>query len=118
MLNIFYDFVKSRTLDIYFENGCLVHFIANYTTDRRLERYEIHGYNISAYLEGISQGTICYDGKTHEIEKGNTSSTWEQNRYFINRVKDDQPIDLPAANLDEAVKTMALVEAIKAGTRD
>ena len=103
---------------IYFENGCLVHFIANYTTDRRLERYEIHGYNISAYLEGISQGTICYDGKTHEIEKGNTSSTWEQNRYFINRVKDDLPIDLPAANLDEAVKTMALVEAIKAGTRD
>ncbi|HIC17868.1 TPA: Gfo/Idh/MocA family oxidoreductase [Candidatus Poribacteria bacterium] len=103
---------------IYFENGCLVHFIANYTTDKRLERYEIHGHNISAYLEGISQGTICCDGQTHEIEKGNTSSTWEQNRYFINRIKDDQPIDLPAANLDEAVKTMTLVEAIKAGTRD
>ena len=103
---------------IYFENGCLVNFIANYTTDRRLERYEIHGHNISAYLEGISQGTICYGGETHEIERGNTSSTWEQNRYFINRIKDDLPIDLPAANLDEAVKTMKLVEAIKAGTKD
>ena len=37
---------------VLFENGCVAHLIANYTTDARLERYEIHGREISAYLEG------------------------------------------------------------------
>lgn len=32
--------------------------------------------------------------------------------------KEDRPVSLPAANLDEAVKTMALAEAILAGLRD
>ena len=40
-----------------FENGCVVSITANYTTDARLERYEIHGRDVSAYLEGIRQDT-------------------------------------------------------------
>lgn len=102
---------------ILFENDCLAHLIANYTTDARLQRYEIHGHDISAYLEGVSHGTIFCDGQQQELSGTGTSGTEEQNRYFIDAVKADRPISLPAANLDEGVKTMELAEAILAGLR-
>ena len=35
-----------------FENGVVAQLIHNYTTNARLERYEIHGHEISAYMEG------------------------------------------------------------------
>ncbi len=97
---------------IRFENGCVAQLIANYTTDARLERYEIHGRNISAYLEGVSRGTVFADGKQSELTGTATGGTVEQNRYFLDCVKSDTPVSLPAANLDEAVKTMQLAEAI------
>ncbi len=97
---------------ILFENGCVAQLIANYTTDARLERYEIHGRNISAYLEGVSRGTVFCDGKKHELNVTGTGGTAEQNRYFLDCVKSDTPVSLPAANLDEAIKTMQLAETI------
>jgi predicted dehydrogenase len=102
---------------ILFENGCVAHLIANYTTDARLERYEIHGRDISAYLEGVSRGTVFCDGGQHELSSTGTGGTEEQNRYFLDCIKWDRPISLPAANLDEAIKTMELAEAILAGLR-
>jgi len=102
---------------ILFGNGCVAHLIANYTTDARLERYEIHGRDISAYLEGVSQGFVLCDGKRHDLS-GEGSGTNEQNRYFLDCVKANRPVSLPAANLDEAVKTMELAEAILAGLRE
>ena len=47
---------------IVFENECVAQLSANYTTDARLERYEIHGRDISAYLEGIRGGEFVCDG--------------------------------------------------------
>lgn len=105
---------------VLFENGCLLHLIHNYTTDARLERYEIHGQNISAYLEGVSQGVVLCDGQTHELGGSRvraSGGTVEQNRYFLDCIQEDRPVSLPAANLDEAVKTMELAEAILAGLR-
>lgn len=102
---------------ILFDNGCLVHLIANYTTDARLERYEIHGRDISAYLEGVSHGVVFCDGEKHELSGAGSSGTEEQNRYFLDCIRADRPISLPAANLDEAVKTMELAEAILGSVR-
>ena len=103
---------------ILFENGCLGHLISNYTTDSRLQRYEIHGRDISAYLEGISQGTVFCDGKQHELRELGTGGRREDIRYFLDCVKEDRPVSLPAANLDEAIKTMELAEAIMSGLRE
>ncbi len=100
---------------IVFANGCLAHFIANYTTDARLERYEIHGRGISAYLEGVRQGVVVFDGERHELTRSGSSGTLEQDRYFLDCVKYDTPVSLPAANLDEAVKTMEVADAILSG---
>jgi predicted dehydrogenase len=101
-----------------FANGCVGHLIANYTTDARLERYEIHGHWISAYLEGVNQGELVYEGQRVPLDPGTGSNgTREQNRYFLDCVAERRPIALPAADLDEAIKTMELAEAILAGTR-
>ncbi len=97
---------------ILFESGCVAQLIANYTTDARLERYEIHGRDISAYLEGVSQGTVYCDGTQHKLIEPGSGGTVEQNRYFLDCIKSDTPVSLPAASLDEAVKTMELAGRI------
>lgn len=100
---------------ILFDNGCVAQHIANYTTDARLERYEIHGKDISAYLEGVSHGNVFCDGTKHELNEPGSGGTVEQNRYFLNCVKSNTPVSFPAANLDEAVKTMQLADDILDG---
>ena len=111
------DYKDVHAALILFDNGCVAQHIANYTTDARLERYEIHGRDISAYLEGVSHGTVFSDGTQHKLTEAGTGGTVEQNRYFLDCVKSDTPVALPAANLDEAVKTMQLAEDILNGLR-
>ena len=111
------DYKDVHAALILFDNGCVAQHIANYTTDARLERYEIHGRNISAYLEGVSHGTVFCDGTQHKLTEAGTGGTVEQNRYFLDCVKSDTPVSFPAANLDEAVKTMQLAEDILNGLR-
>ena len=112
------DYKDVHAALILFDNGCVAQHIANYTTDARLERYEIHGRDISAYLEGVSQGTVFCDGTQHKLTQAGTGGTVEQNRYFLDCVKSDTPVSFPAANLDEAVKTMQLADAILSGLRE
>ena len=111
------DYKDVHAALILFDNGCVAQHIANYTTDARLERYEIHGRDISAYLEGVSHGTVFCDGTQHKLTEAGTGGTVEQNRYFLDCVKSDTPVSFPAANLDEAVKTMQLAEDILNGLR-
>ncbi len=111
------DYKDVHAALILFKNGCVAQLIANYTTDARLERYEIHGRDISAYLEGVSQGTIFCDGTQHKLTEPGSSGSVEQNRYFLDCVKSDTPVSLPAANLDEAVKTMQLAADILSGLK-
>ena len=112
----------SRYKDVYaalvvFENGCVAQLTHNYTTDARLERYEIHGREVSAYLEGVKGGVVFQDGDRIELGGSESNGTAEQARYFLDCVKYNRPVSLPAADLDEAVKTMQLAEAILAGLR-
>ena len=102
---------------VLFENGCLAHLIFNWTTDGRLERYEIHGHDISAYLEGLNQGVVFCDGTRHELPNSGNGAA-EEERYFLDCVKENRPIELPACNVEEAIKTMELAEAILAGLRE
>src|SRR5207302_4229295 len=88
---------------ILFANGCVAHLIANYTTDARLERYEIHGREISAYLEGISQGLVVCDGERHSLNGTGSNGTREQDRFFLVCVCEERPIALTGAALHEDV---------------
>ena len=103
---------------VVFENDCVAQICANYTTDARLERYEIHGRDISAYLEGISTCELVCDGERKHLQKDGTDSTLAQAAHFFDCIKADRPIGPPAADLDEAIATMELATAILAGLRD
>ena len=102
-----------------FDNGCIAHLVANVTSGARLERYEIHGAGISAYLEGVHRGHLVADGVVTELaapgmpaaETGG-GGTLEQDRYFFDCIRNDRPIALPACDLDEAVATMELMAAV------
>ena len=95
-----------------FENGCIGHLVANITSGGRLERYEIHGAGISAYLEGVNRGHVVVDGEVTELAGDAAGSTREQDRYFLDCIRNDRPIGPPACDLDEAVATMELMAAI------
>ena len=102
---------------VLFENGCLANLIFNWTSDARLERYEIHGRDISAYLEGVNKAVVFCDGERRELPRPPTGGTEEEDRYFLDCAKSGARVEPPACNLDEAVKTMELAEAILAGLR-
>ena len=107
----------SRHRDAYgalirFENGCIAHLIANVTSGARLERYELHGAGISAYLEGVSHGQVVEDGVVTALTGTGDRSTLEQDRYFLDCVRHDRPIAAPACDLTEAVATMELAARI------
>ena len=104
---------------VVFENGCVAQIAANYTGPERLQRYEVHGRDISAYLVGISEGcVVTHEGRVDLMDPAGSGGGIELDRFFIDCVKDDLPISPPAADLDEAVKTMDLAEAILSGLRE
>ncbi len=114
---------NSRFVDVYaalirFENGCVAQITANFTTDARLERYEIHGRDCSAYLEGVRRALVQRDGKEEVFDTVESAGTAEQARFLVDCIKEDRPVDLPAAGLDEAVETMKLADRIRAELRD
>ena len=102
---------------VLFENGCVAQITANYTTDLRLERYEIHGRGISAYLEGVKGGTVVVDGERRELTS-TSDAIRAKDQFFLDCIREDRSVGLPGANLDEAVKTMELAEAILAGLQE
>lgn len=115
--------VNSPYVDVYaalirFDNGCVAQLTANFTTDARLERYEIHGRDCSAYLEGVRRVVVKRDGKEQVFDELESAGTAEQARFLVDCIKDDRPVDLPAAGLDEAVETMKLADRIRAELRD
>ncbi len=88
---------NSRFVDVYaalirFENGCVAQFIANFTTDARLERYEIHGRDCSAYLEGVKEAVVQRDGKREVFNTVESGGTAEQARFLIDCIKEDRPV--------------------------
>jgi len=99
-----------------FDNGCVAQLTHSYTAGGRLERYELHGVGVSAYLEGVNKGELHLVNETPKsLEPDTPDSATAQDRYFVDCVRFDRPISPPAANLDEAVKTMELCEVILAG---
>ena len=112
------DYKDVHAALIRFDNDVVAQLTHNYTSGGRLERYELHGDGISAYLEGIRGGTIHTVGDDPQpMATDRPDGATAQARYFLDCVRDHRPVGLPAANLDEAVKTMELCEAILAGLR-
>lgn len=110
------DYPDVHAALVTFDNGCVAQLTHNYTAGARLERYELHGDGISVYLEGVRAGTVqTVDGESYQLQPDTPDSATAQARFFVDSVRGDGPIGAPAADLDEAVKTMQLCEQILAG---
>ena len=110
-----------------FESGAVGHIICNYSSSTRMERAQIFGNGITVVLEGSHPtGPIPYTFEMAKLYKGNlrniiTSETkdscWnagfvQENRFFIDCIKHERPPRLPAADLEEAVRTMEIIESV------
>ena len=101
---------------ITFDNGVIAQFTANYTTGGRMERYEIHGDGISAYLEGVSEGYVVADGERRELRPNSGHRSWElQNRHFVECLRTGAGFS-PGCDISDALKTISLGEQIRRQT--
>jgi predicted dehydrogenase len=89
-------------------------------------RAEIHGRNVSAYVDAERQSYIVADSGEPEVfdsksfgrpfgsEPEHWLGFWHESRYFIDCVKDGRQ---PSCNFADAVKTWELIEQIYAAAR-
>ena len=96
------------------KSGTIIQLTAAYTTGGRLERYEIHGLGISAYLEGVEGGYVVVDGERREIELAAANDTKMQAEHFIDLVSRGAPVATPACGLPAALRAMEVVETVLA----
>ena len=120
----------SFTALLRFEGGATGLLNYNLTSPVRIEKVSFHGRNGSAFLVGLAetcvvhQGDLTYD--LRNVRRYDPSSPewsdrpynatingwWDQARYFIDCVRDDRQPAFPASNLEDAVKTMDLIDLI------
>ena len=104
---------------IEFENGVVCQFGAAYTAGGRLERYEIHGRYVSAYLEGVDRGWLVRGNETKDLSTGYTrgSDLIAQDSEFVGAVLAGRPFSDNAATLESSRDTIRLCERILDGGR-
>jgi predicted dehydrogenase len=120
----------SFTALLRFQSGATGLLNYNLTSPIRLERVSFHGPEVSAVLEGLADSCVVYDRDVvHDltnVRRRDPSSPewsdrpanpfnngwWHQDRFFLDAVRERRPITFPASNLEDAVKTMELIDMI------
>ncbi|MBM3238911.1 Gfo/Idh/MocA family oxidoreductase [Candidatus Poribacteria bacterium] len=102
---------------IKFENGCCGVMMSHYGVGFRIQRAEVHAEDFSAYLD-LTGAPKC---ELYDKEKAYAKSLdldavggpgFNETRHFIECIKEDKT---PWSNLEDALKTMKLCEAIERG---
>ncbi len=116
-----------------FESGGVGILNSNRTSGGRVLRFEAHSKGISAYgdipgLPGIDKLVMLRDDQPYQTAeiirnedlvgkyaaKTHYDGTFQMNRHFIDCIKQDKQ---PAANFEDAVKTMEVIKKIQTGPR-
>jgi virulence factor len=117
-------FANAITAYVTFSTGAvgLLHF--SYVTGRRIFRAELHGQNVTAYVDADRESYIVADDGEPEVAPSSSFGKaqgdrpehwlgfWHEHRSFIDCVKAGQQ---PSSNFADAAKTMELVDRIYAG---
>src|SRR3954447_13145003 len=111
-----------------FDSGATALFHNHLLGEVRSEKLTIHGRRSSAFLEGLAQRCVVHkDDFTHDlhlIEHIDPSAPqwadrprqpylngwWDQDRFFLDCVREQRPPSYPASDLDDAVRTMELID--------
>jgi predicted dehydrogenase len=123
----------SFTAMIRFTNGSTGLLNYNLTSPVRIEKVSFHGNQASAFLVGLADSCIVHKGDaTYDltnIRRRDPSSPewsdrphnpyingwWHQDRFFLDAVREGREVAFPASNLEDAVKTMELIDMIRDG---
>lgn len=103
---------------IEFESGAMGHYISHWQTPGRW-RVDLYGQDIRVYLEPLEEGYILQRNvepipiEIDEVDRQFKAGVHAQNRYFIDCVKENKIPERPAATLEDAAKTMELIETIR-----
>jgi predicted dehydrogenase len=105
-----------------FENGATGHYISNWTSPGRWS-VNLYGQDCKITLAPLERGAMLQrDGQQNDlpidpVDENYKPGIYAQARYFINCVREHRKPLFPAADLDDAVRTMKLVEAIRGGSQ-
>ncbi len=108
-----------------FRNGGVGVLLSEYHTTK-VERLEIHAEGLLVELSGSDapyrEGRVFNEGgwQTLALPPGDRTDPdgfYEEDQHFIARVAAGRPVTPPAADLEDAVRTMELAEAIAAAAR-
>jgi predicted dehydrogenase len=108
---------------IRFENEAIGHFVANLISPDRWKAI-LYGFDLRIDLCPLEEGKLSRRGsEASDLPKGEMDAKFKpglygQDSYFVDRVRRELPIERPAANLDDALGTMRLVEAIERAQRN
>jgi predicted dehydrogenase len=120
----------SFTALIRFQGGANALLNYNLTSPVRIEKVSFHGRQASAFLVGLAESCVVHQGDLtfdlKNIRRYDPSSPewsdrpfnpvingwWDQARFFVDCVKEGREPGFPASNLDDAVKTMELIDLI------
>lgn len=99
---------------IEFENGVVCQLSAAYTAGGRLERYEVHGRYMSAYLEGVDRGWLVRGDETVDLSGYHSrgGDLISQDGEFVTAVVECRPFRENAATLQSSLETIRLCERI------
>ena len=129
--NYFDQHPDSFTAMLRFDSGATGLFNYNLTSPVRIEKVCFHGRQASAFLVGLAESCVVHqDEMTYDlknIKRIDPSSPewsdrpynpyingwWHQARFFLDCVKEHRQPAFPASNLEDAVKTMELIDMIR-----
>lgn len=103
-----------------FDNGVSGILLTNWAVGGRIHQFEVHAKGVSAYLDPDTKGRIIEGDKVREIDTFEIAGSkerhkfygfYDQSRHFIDCIKEGKQ---PLSNFADAVKTMQLVDMIKA----
>jgi predicted dehydrogenase len=108
-----------------FRDGGVGALLSDYHTTK-VERLQVHGEGVLIELQGTGvpyrEGRIFEQGGWRSLPPASGDRTdpdgfFDEDQYFIACVAAGRPVGPPAADLDDAVRTMELAEAIAASAR-
>jgi predicted dehydrogenase len=133
--NYFDHLTDSFAALVRFDSGATAFFHNHLMGEVRSEKLTIHGRRSSAFLEGLAQRCVVHkDDFTHDLHlvehidpsapqwadrprQPYLNGWWDQDRFFLDCVREGRPPAYPASNLDDAVRTMELLDALREQVR-
>ena len=105
---------------IKFENGATGHYIAHWMSPASWA-VTLYGMGRRISLNPLEKAVLISSDRSEtvlpvdEVDVKFKPGLYRQNRFFLDAVKERRPISYPGSDLDDAVKTMKLIEAISGG---